>query len=536
MNCPLAIGRAQILSLFACLLLPGAAQAAAPLSDVAAINKALENAKPGDTILIKNGVYADARIAIPTSGEKDKPIILAAETPGKVTFTGRSRIVLGGKSLHLTGMVFHKNIGGTAVEFKAAQHCRLSHTAFNESGDTKSVFAHMVEVGEGSADNRIDHCYLAKSLSMSIGTRTGALRIQIDHNWFQDIVSRSSNGQEAVQLLAFNEIDAPEHSLFATVEYNLFDGACGDEEILSVKSSGNLIRYNTFLGHPTHNKGGLNVRHGHNNRIDSNTFLRTDYGVRVSGSGNVVINNYIEGVRVGLRLAAGGTNGWAYLPCKDGVFANNTIVNAATGMDVALFFGMKDTKTGSSNLVNIYPSGNRIYNNILTAADPNQLVCDRAESLAAELNVKRDATANDYRNNIVFLTKDASEPIRMPEGFGGFTVADPKLGKGDGREKPQAGSPALGGGISVEQVKEDIRGRPRGAKPDIGCEEVSSIAAPKPHTLPLTAKDVGPDWMKGDSTCLEKDAGAEELKTLIRRYPSAEYRQRLRKVLDEAGQ
>ncbi|HAU38959.1 MAG TPA: hypothetical protein DCX07_14755, partial [Phycisphaerales bacterium] len=45
-----------------------------------AINKALESAKAGDTIVIRDGLYVDARIVLSASGEKDKPITLAAET------------------------------------------------------------------------------------------------------------------------------------------------------------------------------------------------------------------------------------------------------------------------------------------------------------------------------------------------------------------------------------------------------------------------------------------------------------------------
>jgi len=138
-------------------------------------------------------------------------------------------------------------------------------------------------VGENATDNRIDHCYLAKSLSMSIGTRYGAARCRIDHNWFRDIVAKSSNGQEAIQLQGYRlakekphtPIQEGDHRLFCLVEYNYFDGACGDDEIISVKSDDNTIRCNAFLKHPTRNRGGLVIRGGDRNVVDSNCFLGT---------------------------------------------------------------------------------------------------------------------------------------------------------------------------------------------------------------------------------------------------------------------
>lgn len=497
----------------------GARAADAPLADIAAINKALEAARPGDTIVIKNGLYRDALISMPKSGEKGKMVTLAAETPGKVFFTGSkphqstATITINGQYQHVTGLVFHQSSGGVAVHFKRARFCRLSHCAFNESGESRSVFTHMIEVGEESADNEIDHCYFAKSLSMSIGTRTGASRCRFHHNWWRDIVARSNNGQEALQLGAAG-------SLFAIVEYNLFDGACGDEEIISVKSDDNIIRYNTFLAHPTANKGSLCIRHGHRNLVEGNFLFGIDKGIRVSGDENVVINNYIERPGwYGLRLTGGGTNGWGYLPCRNGLIANNTVIGAGYGaIEIGTFIGLKDTTAGSTNEVSIYPSGNRIYNNILTGKRPEQVVHSWGG----------DVKANDFRNNIGFCAGVKSiAQMKLPEGVLG---TDPKLAAAEGRFRPQPGSPVLGGGLPVDQVKEDIAGRARGTRPDVGCEEVSG-GLPGGRRV-LTPRDVGPEWMGGDYTGIERDAGLFAVQELLRRYPDPEYRRRLRELLE----
>ncbi|HOF19328.1 MAG TPA: chondroitinase-B domain-containing protein [Phycisphaerae bacterium] len=513
-----------------------AAETVGPLSDIAAINKALAAARPGDTILIRNGAYpGDVRIVMTAEGEKDKPITLAAETPGKVFFTGGGThqsfptITLTGSFLHVTGFVFHKSAGGVAVHFRNARFSRLSHCAFNESGESRSVMTHMIEMGEDSADSEVDHCYMARSLSMSLGTRGGALRPNIHHNWWRDIVARASNGQEALQLRGDKAgqkgdlIDTPAASLFALVEYNLFDGACGDEEIISVKSNDNVIRHNTFLAHPTANKGGLNVRHAHRTVVDSNFFFGTGYGVRVSGDDNVVVNNYIERPVKGIRLTGGGTHGWAYRPCRNGLIANNTVIDAEeVALDIGTYMGMKDPN-GGPNVVNLYPSGNRVCNNLFT--------CKRAEGVVSfPLPETGEVKPNDYRNNLAFCRGATAETLRLPEGF---SIVDPQLAKEGRLFSPQADSPALGKALPLEPVKEDVFGRARGSTPDIGCEQVSGGAAAKRR--PLTSKDVGPDWMKGEFLPLEKEAALIEVREMLKKYPDPQFRKRLHQAVDDVA-
>ena len=499
----------------------------APLSDPAAINKALESAKAGDTIVIRDGLYVDARIVLSASGEKDKPITLAAETPGKVFFTGKSQIRLAGKHQHVTGFAFQKAIGGTAVEFKDAQHCRLSHTAFNESGNPQSTFTHMIEVGENCSDIRIDHCYMGKSLSMSIGTRIGAVRGRIDHNWFRDIVARSRNGQEAIQLQGYRltpgtgaPIKEGDHRLFCTVECNLFDGACGDEEIISVKSDDNTIRYNTFLGHPTANKGGLCVRGGDRNVIDSNYFLNTVYGIRVSGAGNKLVNNYIQPVKTGLLFTGGGN---MYAAAKDTLVANNTIVcRKPPAVSFAAMWGM--THPSAPPAPSVYPTGCKFHNNIFVCGYP-QILTDSAD---------RNFEGVDFQNNLIACNNPKkADASAMPKAPGLIHADGGLLVLRDDRYRPAIEKLVVDQGVPMEGITTDIDGRARKNAPDIGCEELNAGNGVR---QPLTGKDVGPDWMKGNADALEQEAGIQDLRELIRKHPDPEYRRRLREILDGAGQ
>lgn len=69
-------------------------------------NKAVSEAKPGDRIVLANGVWMDAELVFEGKGEKDKPIVLTVEEKGKVTLEGQSYLQLAGEYLHVEGLVF----------------------------------------------------------------------------------------------------------------------------------------------------------------------------------------------------------------------------------------------------------------------------------------------------------------------------------------------------------------------------------------------------------------------------------------------
>ncbi len=88
----------------------------------------------------------------------------------------------------------------------------------------------------------------------------------------------------------------------ATVEYNLFERVNGDPEAISVKSSGNTIRYNTIRS----SLGGIVLRHGNNNRVEGNYLLAGSNGIRIYGNDHLIVNNYVGGVSsAGIVLGSG---------------------------------------------------------------------------------------------------------------------------------------------------------------------------------------------------------------------------------------
>ena len=68
--------------------------------------KANNEAKPGDIIIMQNGEWKNILISLNCKGTAENPIILKAQTQGKVIITGKSGLRLGGDYIVVDGLYF----------------------------------------------------------------------------------------------------------------------------------------------------------------------------------------------------------------------------------------------------------------------------------------------------------------------------------------------------------------------------------------------------------------------------------------------
>ena len=90
----IAIGLLLVLS---GLFSPGLRAATTLVKSQAEYADAAENLKPGDTIVLANGVWKDFEILFTGEGDEDNPITLKAEEKGKVIISGKSNLRLAGE-------------------------------------------------------------------------------------------------------------------------------------------------------------------------------------------------------------------------------------------------------------------------------------------------------------------------------------------------------------------------------------------------------------------------------------------------------
>ncbi|AWI10268.1 polysaccharide lyase 6 family protein [Ereboglobus luteus] len=274
------------------------------VDSIASLRAAIDRAKPGDTITLKNGSYdVDESIDITRSGAKDRPVTIAAETVGGVELRGRQGISIKEDASHIviSGFKFFNAAGKTKIGV-GAHHIRITRCVFECPGGGPYL-------GVNGDDCEIDHNEFRnksrKGNMISVAGENGqvARRAWIHHNYFHDFqkspVSGETNGLETIRY-------GLSHLSMSTgggvIEHNLFVRCVGENELISNKSCGNIYRHNTFLDSPG---AQLTLRHG-NDCVAEKNYFRNTAGLRIFGDRNKVIGNYLERNSNGINLGNGG--------------------------------------------------------------------------------------------------------------------------------------------------------------------------------------------------------------------------------------
>jgi poly(beta-D-mannuronate) lyase len=315
------------------------------LSDVFAQKYYIQSAKelhalqlsPGDTVVLKEGVWKDEQLEVKGKGTQLRPIVMMAAQPGKVKLTGRSTLRIAGEWIVVDGLYFIDGNSGKedVVDFTdSAFMCRLTNTAIvNYNPPDKKTSNRFVSMH--GIHNRVDHCFFkgktnhGPTLVVWLSDKPNYHRI--DHNHFGNRPPLGENGGETIRIgtSTWSLYDS-----YSTVEYNLFDHCDGELEIVSNKSCHNTLRYNTFF----ESQGTLTLRHGNDAVVYGNFFIGNNIkntgGIRIIGEDHVVFDNYFEGLKgKGVSAAISLVDGMpnsplnGYYQVKNAQVVNNTIVN-----------------------------------------------------------------------------------------------------------------------------------------------------------------------------------------------------------------
>lgn len=284
------------------------------VTSIGEYEKAVANVKPGQTIVLANGVWTDFEILLKGQGNADNLIRLSAQTEGKVILSGLSNLSLQGEYLEVSGLVFKNGFSptGSVISFRGdsknlANHSRVTRTVI-DGFSNPDKFDSGYWVGLYGKHNRFDHNHLIGKTNSGV---TLAVRLnseesqqnyhRIDHNYFGPRQILGSNGGETLR------VGTSTYSLtdsFTTIENNYFDRTNGEVEIISNKSGKNIIRNNVFF----ESRGTLTLRHGNGNLVEGNFFFGNgkDHtgGIRVINADQTIRNNYMEGL-TGIRFGGG---------------------------------------------------------------------------------------------------------------------------------------------------------------------------------------------------------------------------------------
>jgi len=260
----------------------------------------LRQAKPGDHILLRAGVYSNVMLKWNGQGAAGKPIVIEAEKPGTVVITGQSSLQVTGSHLTISGLCFRdvvptrRGVVDFAVSNQYAYNCRLTACVFENCNTVRrdQVSSYIVLSGR---HNRIDHCSLLGKRSLGVtllvnlnGQECLENYHQIDHNYFGPRDVYGSNGAETMRIGTSQQSYMSSNTI---VEDNLFERCNGEVEVISVKSCDNIIRRNILL----ECEGVVALRHGRRNIMEQNLFIghhrRNTGGVRIVDADHRITDN-----------------------------------------------------------------------------------------------------------------------------------------------------------------------------------------------------------------------------------------------------
>ncbi|MEM8887513.1 MAG: polysaccharide lyase 6 family protein [Bacteroidota bacterium] len=414
-----------------------------------AFDKAVQSAKAGDRIVLANGVWKDAELVFSGEGTEGAPIILTVEEKGKVSLEGQSNLRIAGKYLHVEGLVFKNGYTPTneVISFRRnketlANYCRVTECVIDNYNNPER-FESDYWVGIYGKHNRFDHNYLTgkrnQGVTLAVRLNTEESREnfnRVDHNYFGHRPILGSNGGETLRIGTSHYSLTNSNTL---VEYNYFNKANGEHEIISNKSGQNTYSNNTFF----ECQGTLTMRHGNETMVKENYFFGNGKpntgGIRIINEKQTVVGNYCEGL-TGYRFRGA-----------------LVIMNGVPNSPLNRYFQVKDSKASNNSFIN----------------------CDYIQ-LCAGSDEERSATPENtvVNNNLVYNT-EKNDVFTVYDDISGISFTDNLL---------SPNIPALNAGFEQKELRfvRDDNGllMPEGVE-GIGISEVTGRA---------TEENTGVSW------------------------------------------
>ncbi|WP_248928312.1 polysaccharide lyase 6 family protein [Paenibacillus hamazuiensis] len=468
-----------ILALCLCLIsimLPvTAAAATVNVSTTSQLITAISNAAPGTTIVLDDGTYTNGS-AISINGKNGTSanlITIKAANRGKAVISGGASFNITNSSyITIDGLAF-TNTGKSAVVINSSNNIRITRSKFalKEDGTTLKWLvltgtAHHNQIDRNEFGPRRD---LGQMISMD-GTNGQVVQNNtIQLNYFHDSAPQAENGGETIRVGLSGLSMSDGNNI---IQRNLFVNCDAENEIISVKSGHNTVRYNTFRN----NHGQVTARHGNNNSFYGNFFFGDGSkagvgGFRIYGTDHKIYNNYMEKLTDNaIQLDSGDFDGgpdsteytssdltkhWREYRVQ---VTNNTIVNSTTGVIIG----------GTHPYA---PVDNRVANNIVKNTTGTLYNEKMTTNTVLEGNI-------GYGSTIDNVSRSSSEIRNI----------DPKFTTVSGLQKLASSSPAIDGSKgSYAFVTDDMDGQAR-SNNDVGADEYSTASIVR---APLTTSDVG---------------------------------------------
>jgi len=274
------------------------------------LNDVLAGAIGGDEIIVTgSGEISLKGISF------ESQVLIRANAIGGTTLTNAT--ITNSNNVTLQGFVFGPNDESTLVKIVNSTNIKILRNLFDHKDITESQSSivmtqasQYIEIGYNEfrdknlsdRGEKITGSFIKTQFDNPLMTTD----IHIHHNHFNNITPYLVNGIPAGdsdrEVIAMGIADSQDVVTNNVVEYNLFENCDGENEIITVKTSSNIFRYNTFKN----SMGSLSFRLGSNNEAYGNYFYGTGTGdsvtdenyqtggIRVYGAGHKIYDNYMQ--------------------------------------------------------------------------------------------------------------------------------------------------------------------------------------------------------------------------------------------------
>ena len=362
----------------------------------------LSKLKPGDKVLLQDGIYKDINLNINCKGTLKNRITIKALNPGKVVITGNSSISLEGDYTTFANAIFKDGGKKNSISLKGNGNrltgCDIS---FNNSDGPVLMMS--------MKNNRIDHCIFhdfnksERWIQKDSGSKSEDY-ILFDHNIVKNRPKgKDSNGYETIQLRNDDNMIASK----TIILNNYFEKCDGELEMISVKSSENIIHQNTIKTV----KATVTLRHGRGTIISSNKFLQDNIdesgGIRIIGADHIIYNNLLKDINGGtttncaLSISNGGNSKPSYQQVKNLKVIKNVLIN--NECDIAL---------GLSSKGKLVPTDVEFRDNIVYKNNKNPIFSSKG-STCKNVTFKN----NKFYGNNFGKNPSNSDPLLKPSEF-----------------------------------------------------------------------------------------------------------------------
>jgi poly(beta-D-mannuronate) lyase len=395
----------KILIVFASLLCINAFAITYKVANLDEFKQKSKTLQAGDTIVLVNGVWNDAKLVFTGNGVEGKSINLMAETPGKVILQGKSCLNLSGTWLKVSGLVFKNGYSPneTVIEFRTsskdyAYNSVVSNCVIDKFNQpVKDSMDHWI--GLWGKKNRVEYCYLGGKTNDgttlvvwpndSNSTNNGHL---IYRNYFGPRPRLGANGGESIRIGTSHVCHLSSGTI---VDGNYFEQCNGEVEVISNKSCDNILVNNTFF----ECEGSLVLRHGNNAIVSGNWFIGNGKpytgGIRVINEGHKIFNNFFykltgDDFRSGLTImnAIPDSPPSGYAPVKNVIIANNTFYDCAFPWAFGVGFGERNRIVRAESTL--------LLNNLVYCPNTKDLVkyYDQSDDIRFDNNIMINSTGS----------------------------------------------------------------------------------------------------------------------------------------------